>query len=147
MCTCNELACVSSVPRHSGEMCVSGVTRGRFAFRKTLFSIALSSLCSLNSTMSRMKKCRRIRDADGFSVGISASTKMGNQFVISSSFDATVASSRLLRHCRGRVACGGLTLGRGLHLRSSSEIQNRPGVGSSVWIYGRVFHFSSTGRA
>ena len=42
----NKHVIVSSMPRHSGEKSFS-VCRGRFAFKETLFSIALFSLCSL----------------------------------------------------------------------------------------------------
>ena len=45
-----------SVCRHSGEMSFS-VCRGRFAFKETLFSIALFSLCSLNYKYSEL--CER----------------------------------------------------------------------------------------
>ena len=60
------IVCLVKMPRHSGEKSFS-VCRGRFAFKETLFSIALFSLCSLrthnhimNHIMNHM--CAKMRD-------------------------------------------------------------------------------------
>ena len=56
-------SCVSSMPRHSGEMSFS-VCRGRFAFKETLFSIALFSLCSLRHGQEQERASTRAEASD-----------------------------------------------------------------------------------